>query len=77
MNASQPLHICFPIGTPVQAFHSQRMAMADGTVTGYLQDIPGSPYALVVTFHDSSRHHYYRAYIDVDNLARSLVVKRK
>lgn len=71
------LNLLFPIGVPVYAFHPHNLRMEEATVTGYLGEKPSpSPYAVVVTFADSTSYHYYRAYIDVHDRARSLVVRR-
>ena len=69
-----PLNFLFPIGTPVFAFRPSHLQMEEAHISGYLGD--PSPYAVVVTFADSTTYCYYRAYIDVQNRARSLVVKR-
>jgi hypothetical protein len=69
------LKCLFPVGTAVEAFHPQRLRMEEGRVSGYLGD--PSPYAVVVTFADATTCCYYRAYINIQNPARSLVVRRE
>lgn len=72
-----PLNSLFPVSTPVWAFHPHNLRMEEARVSGYLVEKPSpSPYAVVVTFTDSTSHFYYRAYIDAHNSARSLVVRR-
>lgn len=70
-----PLTVLFPVGTAVEAFHPQRLRMEQARIAGYLGD--PSPYAVVVTFADATTQPYYRAYINIRNPARSLVVRRE
>jgi len=70
------LNYLFPLGTSVYAFHPRMLSMEAATITGYLGEKPASLYAVVVTFTDSTSHFYYRAYINVHDHTRSLVVRR-